>query len=185
MVEITDILNCVQALTSYTWVFCIAHQNCWQDLTQYKLLITQRAHQFPGPAWKTYDIAFRKDGAASCLTDESKMNLDLHNFHTQTAGVHQSSPSLPGTQSALPLPPSLSAPNSLSPPLVHHSSTSVCQCSSWNNGACRWTLGQCRFCHVCEHCEGNHPLVSRPVQANKGMQRSPSVTPFRGTRRWR
>ena len=50
VVEITNILNCVQAFTSYTWVFCIAHQNRWQDLTKYKLLIMQRAHQFPGPA---------------------------------------------------------------------------------------------------------------------------------------
>jgi len=184
VVEITNILNWVQASTIYAWVFSNTHRHRWQDLTQYKLLIMQRAHQFPGPAWQTYDVAFRKDAAAPCLANWSKMNLDLYNFHTQTAGVHQSSPSLPGTQSALPLPPSLSAPNSPSP-LVPHSSTSVYQCSYWNNGACRWTLGQCRFRHVYEHCEGNHPLVSCPVQANKGMQRSRSLTPSRGKRCWR
>ena len=126
-------------------------------------------HQFPGPAWQTYDVAFRKDAAASGLADWSKMNLDLYNFHRRTSGVPQSSPSLLGTQSAFPLPPLSSAPNSPSLP-VPRSSTSVYYCRSWNNGACRWTLGQCRFRHVCERCDGDHPLVSCPFRANKGMQ---------------
>ena len=59
VVEITDILTWVQAFTIYAWVFCNAHQNHWQDLTQYKLLIMQTARQFPGPAWQTYDVAGR------------------------------------------------------------------------------------------------------------------------------
>ena len=176
VVEITDILTWVQAFTIYAWVFCNAHPNRWQDLTRYKLLIMQTARQFPGPAWQTYDVAFRKDAAASGLVDWSKMNLDLYNFHTRTSGVPQSSPSLLGTQSAFPLPPSSSAPTSPSLP-VPRSSTSVYYCRSWNNGACRWTLGQCRFRHVCERCDGDHPLVSCPFRANKGMQRSRSLTP--------
>ena len=181
VVEITDILTWVQAFTIYAWVFCNAHPNRWQDLTQYKLLIMQTARQFPGPAWQTYYVAFRKDAAASCLADWSKMNLDLYNFHTRTSGVPQSSSSLPGTQSALPLPSSSSAPNSPSPP-VPHSSTSAYYCRSWNDGACRWTLGQCRFRHVCERCDGNHPLVRCPFRANKGTQRSRSLTPSGGKR---
>ena len=51
VVEITDILTWVKAFTIHAWVFCNAHPNCWQDLTQYKLLITQTVRQFPGPAW--------------------------------------------------------------------------------------------------------------------------------------
>ena len=51
VVEITDILTWVQAFTIYAWVFCNAHLNRWQDLTQCKLLIMQMACQFPGPAW--------------------------------------------------------------------------------------------------------------------------------------
>ena len=86
MVEITDILTWVQAFTIYAWVFCNAHPNRWQDLTRYKLLIMQTARQFPGPAWQTYDVAFRKDAAASGLADWSKMNLDLYNFHTGPLG---------------------------------------------------------------------------------------------------
>ena len=101
VVEITDILIWVQAFTIYAWVFCNAHLNRWQDLTQCKLLIMQTARQFPGPAWQTYDVAFRKDAAASGLADWSKMNLDLYNFHTRTSGVPQSSPSLLGTQSVI------------------------------------------------------------------------------------
>ena len=52
-------------------------------MTQYKLLILKTSRQFPGKAWLHYDIAFRKDAAASGLVDWPHMNLDLHNFHTR------------------------------------------------------------------------------------------------------
>ena len=52
-------------------------------MTQYKLLILKTSRQFPGKAWLHYDIAFRKDAAASGLVDWSRMNLDLYNFHTR------------------------------------------------------------------------------------------------------
>ena len=73
--------------TIYQWIFCSTYPSCWQDTTQCKLLILQTASQFPGPAWLNYDMAFRKDAAASLLADWSKMNLDLYNFHTRASGT--------------------------------------------------------------------------------------------------
>ena len=46
------------------------------DLSNYKLLIIQTARHFSGSAWLEYDLAFRKDAAASGLSDCSRMNLD-------------------------------------------------------------------------------------------------------------
>ena len=49
-------------------------------------------------------------------------------------------------------------------------------CQSWNDGACHWSLGQCRYCHVCKRCDGQHPLPNCPFRAYKGSQR-PSLHP--------
>ena len=83
--EITDIVTWVEAFTVYSWILCGAHPSRWQDTTQYKLLILKTARQFSGKAWLHYDIAFRKDAAASGLVDWSHMNLDLYNFHTRAS----------------------------------------------------------------------------------------------------
>ena len=88
--EITDRVTWVEAFTVYSWILCSAHPSRWQDMTQYKLLILKTSHQFPGKAWLHYDIAFRKDAAASGLVDWSHMNLDLHNFHTRATLLHTS-----------------------------------------------------------------------------------------------
>ena len=52
-------------------------------MTQYKFLILQTVHQFSGKAWLHYDTAFRKNTAASGVTDWSRVNSDLYNFHTR------------------------------------------------------------------------------------------------------
>ena len=166
LVEINDILTWIQAFTIYQWIFCSTYPSRWQDTTHYKLLILQMASQFPGPAWLNYDMAFRKDAAASLLADWSKMTLDLYNFHTRASGTGtvtgQSAPhltSLPHTSASSNAPPK-------------HSLDPNQHCRSWNDGACR-----CRYRHVCERCDGQHPLTNCPFRAYKTSQRSRSLTP--------
>ena len=67
--EITDIITWVEVFTIFSWIFCSAHPSRWQDLTKYKLLIIKTSRQFSKKAWFHYDIAFRRDAAASGLTD--------------------------------------------------------------------------------------------------------------------
>ena len=110
VVEITDIITWIQALTMYQWIFCSTYPSRWQDTTQYKLLILQTACQFPGPAWLDYNTAFRNDAATSLLADRSNMNLDLYNFHTPASSTitGQSAPrstSLPHTSASSSIPP--------------------------------------------------------------------------------
>ena len=169
---ITDILAWIQAFTIYQWIFCSTYPSRWQDNFHYKSLIFQTACQFPGPAWLNYDTAFRKDAAASLLADWSKMNLDLYNFHIRASSAVTSSTSLPHTSSSLNIPPK----RSFDP---------IQYCRSWNDGTCPWSLGQCRYRHVCERCNGQHPLTNCPVRAYKGSQRSRSLTSFGGKRRRR
>ena len=59
-------------------------------MTQYKLLILKTSCQFPGKVWLHFDIAFRKDAAASGLVEWSGMNLD---FHTRATLLQTSSSS--------------------------------------------------------------------------------------------
>ena len=172
VVEITDILTWIQAFTIYQWIFCSTYPSRWQDTTQYKLLILQTAFQFPGLSWLSYDTAFRKDAAASLLANWSKMNLDLCNFHTRASSTitGQSAPcwpSLPHTSASSNFPPTRSFE-----PFQY--------CRSWNNVAFQWSLGQCRYRHVCERCDGQHPLTNCPFRAYKGSQPSRPLTPSGG-----
>ena len=96
-------------------------------MTQYKLLILQTTCQFSGKAWLHYDTAFRKDAAAAGLSDWSRMNSDLYNFHTRLPQQQQFQP--PTTSSS----PSRSI------------ASSTIFCRSWNNGSCTWPYGQCRY----------------------------------------
>ena len=166
--EITDIMTWVEAFTVYSWIFCCAHPSRWQDMTQYKLLILKTSRQFPGKAWLHYDIAFRKDAAAAGLVDWSRMNHDLYNFHTLASPHPQSSQQ-----------PSTSSPASAS---IASSSTF---CHSWNDGACRWTFGQCRYRHRCEKCEGDHPRVNCPFRASTSSYRRSQSTPPSQSKRQR
>ena len=166
------ILGKLVAFTIYQWIFCSTYPSRWQDNSQYKSLIFQTACQFPGPAWLNYHTAFRKDAAASLLADWSKMNLDLYNFHIRASSAVTSSTSQPHTSSSLNIPPK----RSFDP---------IQYCRSWNDGACPWSLGQCRYRHVCERCNGQHPLTNCPVRAYKGSQRYRSLTSFGGKRRRR
>ena len=77
VVEIQDILTWTEAFTIFQMVMCATHPHCWPDLTKYKLLlIIQTARQSTSRAWMEYDLAFRKDAAATKASDWSKMNLD-------------------------------------------------------------------------------------------------------------
>jgi len=92
LVEISDILTWTEAFTIYQMVLCAAHPHRWPDLTKYKLLIIQTARHSSDRAWLEYDLAFRRDAAATGATDWGKMNLDLYNFHLRSPAC---SPPLP------------------------------------------------------------------------------------------
>ena len=154
VVEITDILTWIQAFTIYQWIFCSTYPSRCQDTTQYKLLILQMACQFPRPAWLNYDMAFRKDAAAYFITDWSQMNLNLYNFHTRASGT------ITG-QSASRL-TSLAHTSASSNIKSKRSFDPIQYCRSWNDGACQWSLGKCRYRHVCKRCDGEHPLANCP-----------------------
>ena len=65
-------------------MICASHPHHWSDLTKDKLLIIQTACHSRGCSWLEYDVAFRKDAAATGASDWSRMNLDLYNFHLRS-----------------------------------------------------------------------------------------------------
>ena len=163
-VEIQDILTWTEAFTIFHLVLCATFLLRWSDLTKYKLLIIQTARQHPGLAWLEYDLAFRRDAAASGLNEWSKMNLNLYNFH-----LHSSTSS-----SMLPQPCSLPGfSQSPSGGLGSHRRTPFCH--SWNEGKCQWPFGRCRFRHNCSNCEGEHTKADCPFpRSAERRSRSPS-----------
>ena len=119
----------------------------WKDLNLYKLLIIQTARRFSDKSWLHYDIAFRKEAAASGSTDWSPKHPDRYNFQTRS----------PATTSAA-SGSSTSSTSSLTEPLACSGNPRSSQyCHSWNDGRCRWPFGRCRFRHSCESCHVDHP----------------------------
>ena len=164
VVEIADIITWIVAFTIFSMILCHNFPSRWKDLNQYKLLIIQTARRFPDKSWLHYDIAFRKEAAASGSTDWSRMHPDLYNFHTRSP-VTTSAASGSSTSSAL----------SLTAPLGSSGNPRSSQfCHSWNAGHCRWPFGGCRFRHSCEACHGDHPSINCPHRsARRNRSRSP------------
>lgn len=178
VVEITDILSWVEAFTIYCLILCQSYPARWPDLNQYKLLIIQMAKRFPGLAWLHYDGAFRKEAAATGLTDWSRMNLDLYNFHTRAGGIDS-------LTTPMPTPPRQSTMESSGPSAKSQNARSSQYCHSWNDGQCRWPFGRCRFLHRCESCNGDHPAVNCPYRGGSDASRRPrerSPPPFNNKR---
>ena len=167
--EIKDILTWIEAFSIFRLVLGSAHPHHWPDTTKYKLLVVQTACNFPGLSWLEYDLAYRKDAAASGLTDWSRMNLDLYHFHLRTQ------PSA--------TPPALSAPSprSSQSPASQEFGPSPPFCLSWNQGQCRWPFGRCRFRHCCSNCDGDHFKINCPFPRATGQRScSPSARDSRG-----
>lgn len=144
---------------------CATHPQRWSHLTRYKLLIIQMARQSPGRAWLEYDLAFRKETAATGLSDWSRMNLDLNSSTITRAPDYAAAPTLSSTLVTA------SQGYSSRPPY----------CISWNNGQCRWPFGECRYRHICSSCDGDQPQVHCPFQP-PGAIRSCSPSPAKGGR---
>ena len=169
VVEIADIITWIEAFTIFSMILCHTFPSRWKDLNQYKLLIIQTARRFPDKSWLHYDIAFRKEAAASGSTDWSRMHPDLYNFHTRSP-VTTSAASGSSTSSAL----------SLTMPLGCSGNPRSSQfCHSWNAGRCRWPFGGCRFRHSCEACHGDHPSINCPLRSAR-RDRSRSPPPSKG-----
>ena len=181
VVEITDILSWVEAFTIYSLILCQSFPMRWTDLSQYKLLIIQMAKRFPGLAWlhSAYDVAFRKEAAATGLTDWSRMNLDLYNFHTRAGAIES-------TVASQPTPPNQSSTGTPGPSAKGQNRHRASRyCHPWNDhGHCRWPYGQCRFLHKCESCSRDHPSVKCPYQGGgSASRRVRSPPPFINKRR--
>ena len=77
VIEIADIVTWIEAFTIFSMILCHTFPSRWKDLNQYKLLIIQTARRFSDKSWLHYDIAFRKEAAASGSTDWFRMHPDL------------------------------------------------------------------------------------------------------------
>ena len=76
-------------------ILCRTFPSRWKNLNQFKLLIIQTARRFSDKLWLHYDIAIRKEAAASGSTNWSRVHLDLYNFHTRSPLLLLQAPPLP------------------------------------------------------------------------------------------
>ena len=174
VIEIGNIVTWIEAFTIFSMILCHTFLSCWKDLNQYKVLIIQTARRFSDKSWLHYDIAFRKEAAASGSTDWSRMHPDLYNFLARSP-VNTSAASGSSTSSAWSLTELLGSSGN---------PRSSQYCHSWNDGRCRWPLGPCRFRHSCESCHGDHPRIHCPHWSAR-RERSRSLSQSKGGHRRR
>ena len=91
VVEIAHIVTWIEAFTIFCMILCHTFPSRWKDLNQYKLLIIQTARRFADKSWLNYDIAFRKEAAATGSTDWSRMNPGLLQAHQLLPPCHKQS----------------------------------------------------------------------------------------------
>ena len=165
VIEITVIVTWIEAFTIFSMILSHTFPSPWKDLNQCTLLIIQTARRFSDKSWLHYDIAFRKEAAASGSTDWFRMHPDLYNFHTRSR-VTTSAASGSSTSSSSSLTELLGSSDN---------PRSSQYCHSWNDGRCRWPFGRCRVCHSCESCHWDHPRIHCPHRsARRERSRSPS-----------
>ena len=140
VIKITDIITWIEAFINFSMILCHTSPSHWKDFNQNKLLIIHTARRFSDKFRLHYDIAFRKEAAASGSTAWSHMNPDLYNFHTRSLAT-TSAASGSSTSPAL----------TLTEPLASSGNPRSSQyCHSWNDGCCFWPFGRCQFRHSCE-----------------------------------
>ena len=92
VIEIADIVTWIEAFIIFSMILCHTFPSRWKDLNQNKLLIIQTGRHFSDKSWLHYDIAFRKEAAASGSTNWSRMHPDLYNFHTRSPAATPAAP---------------------------------------------------------------------------------------------
>ena len=135
-------------------VMCTPHTYRWPNLTKCKLLIIQTACQSPGQALAGVQSCIwqRIDAAATGTSDWSKKNWTCTMF---ICSHHH--------------PPPASAASA-----SQGYSSHFLYCISWNNEQCHWLIEECRYCHECSLCNGDHPRVSCPFHT-QCLAESPRV----------
>ena len=80
--KVTDIVTWLECFAMYVGVMAGAHPKSVPELMAYMITILRTSQDFEDPAWITYDLAFRRQAAATNNRQWSRLNPTLYSICT-------------------------------------------------------------------------------------------------------
>ena len=191
--KVTDIVTWLECFAMYVGVMAGAHPKSVPELMAYMITILRASQDFEDPAWITYDLAFRRQAAATnnrqwsrlnptlysiCTAGKARKNtrceLCLNSDHTtkECVSLADSDPDMGMRVKAI---------ESVVLAMSGHTNTGTGNqsrqprgpapiCQLFNKKRC-W-FRRCKFHHVCMVCGGDKPAIEccrKPGQLNKAQ----------------
>ena len=173
--KVEDIHVWLQCYAVYIGVMATKHPERVPELMSYMINIIRASQEFEDTAWVAYDAAYRRQAASTGHTKWSKINPSLYALcftgkakqggrcgHCLSS-THKSEectlagdddPDLGKRVKAVESAVLALATNSNSKPKQPPKPQEICRL--YNEKRCRFRF--CRYRHVCQSCEGNHPM---------------------------
>ena len=182
---VTDIWSWLHCYGTYVSVLGPSFPEAIPELMGYMSLIIRCSQDYEGLAWVWYDMAYRRQAAASGNRKWSEVNGTLYSvcFTGKFRGNRQCDLCLARTHKTnnCPLYGESIDGNPLSAEVYRRQHERLPQsagpsgstgwrqlppsgevCRLWNENLCRFS--RCRHTHVCLRCGGSHPVVECPLQ---------------------
>ena len=186
-----DIHIWLQCYAVYVGVMATKHPERVPELMSYMINIIRASQEFENSAWIAYDAAYRRQAASTGHTSWSKINPSLYALcftgkakqgvrcshclssthkSEECTLVGDDDPDLGKRMKAIESAVLALATNPSTKPKQPPKPQEICRL--YNERRCRFHF--CRYRHVCQSCEGNHPisdctaLKGTRVQASQG-----------------
>lgn len=191
---VTDISVWTECYATMAAILSSAYPEKAPHLFSYLRIITKASRTFEGPAWASYDMAFRRQAANRGSLDWGTVDAALYSeaFAGRAKAIPRCRYCLADTHPSPDCPHALTegqTPQSQmaerpgrSTPRASRSSASVEICRLYNAaGGSRCRFPQCRYAHVCARCRRPHSASEcgdrRPRAATPPRSMSPGAPP--------
>ena len=177
--KVTDLASWVQCFATYVGVLAGSSPEAVPELMAYLIQIVRVNQDFGGLAWVNYDMAFRRQAAATGNKAWSKINPSLYSICFSGAarvskrcelclstthearecalaggGDHDVGSRLAAIESAVLTFASVGS-RAGQPPTARPFKREICR--NWNENRCTYT--KCRYRHACRVCFGPRPAI--------------------------
>lgn len=170
--KVENINTWLQCYAAFVAVVATKSPEQVPELMAYMINIIKASQEFEGMAWATYDVAYRRQAAATghkrwskinpslyalCFTGKAKMGLrcDYCMSHThESEACTEAGDEDPGLGKRVKAVESAVLALASQPPKRDFRSQETCRL--FNEKRCKFRY--CRFRHVCQTCGGNHPV---------------------------
>jgi hypothetical protein len=172
---VTDILLWVEGFSQLVAVLASLYPSHIHEFMAYLRTIVRASRNYEGPAWAAYDVAYRRQAAASRDLHWGRVEATLYSEaftgraralprcryclgDSHTSDECSYAPPPAPQQPPAHYQPSLPSQQQIRPGGGNRRSVEICQRYNRPDGD-RCILKSCRFAHLCLHCQHPHPAA--------------------------